>query len=267
MNSTKWLGIAVAVAAVVLLGVWMNRSNKSTPVDQDQNAQQSSDTIKLSSKQGGKFLVDAKGMTLYYFPKDNINKSNCAAGQCLTAWPVFYSDETVVSSPLKKDNFGEITRDDGIEQSTYLGWPLYYYFKDAKAGDTLGEGVGDVWYILPEPFYTVMIQNQESVGGNYLISPNGMTLYYFTNDKQGTGTTPPQSNCSGTCLASWPAFYPGSVIAPSLLKNSDFTTFQRSSGANQLAYKGWPLYYYASDTKPGEVKGQGLNKVWFVVKP
>ena len=28
-----------------------------------------------------------------------------------------------------------------------------------------------------------------------------------------------------------------------------------------------PLYYFASDAKPSDTKGQGLNKVWWVVAP
>ena len=275
MDTKKWLPIAVVVVVVGLVAVWLMQSKKSNPTDQNQTQQQPKQTsqeptktVKLSSKQNmGNFLVDAKGMTLYYFPKDFINKSNCPLGPCLTAWPVFYSADTVVSLPLNKVDFGQITRDDGAMQSTYKGWPLYYYFKDTQPGDTLGEGVGNIWYIVPEPFYTVMMQNQESIGSNYLSDAKGMTLYSFTNDKQGTSNTPPQSKCTDQCLAAWPVFYTSSIIIPSLLKNTDFTSFKRSDGANQLAYKGSPLYYYASDTKSGDIKGQGFNKVWFVVKP
>lgn len=275
MNNTKWLGAAAAVVVVVLLAVWWGQTNKSTSQpttsttpDQTQTQQPpKSSAVKLSSNASmGNFLVDSRGMTLYYFPKDFINKSNCAVGQCLTAWPVFYSADTAVASPLQKADFGQITRDDNAKQSTYKGWPLYYYFKDTKPGDTLGEGVGDVWYILPEPFYTVMTQNQESVGGNYLVDQKGMTLYTFTSDKQGTATTPPVSNCSDKCLAAWPVFNT-TVIAPSLMKNSDFTSFKRADGVTQLAYKGWPLYHYATDKKSGDVLGQNFNKVWFVAKP
>ena len=43
---------------------------------------------------------------------------------------------------------GTTARTDGTTQVTYNGWPLYYYIKDQKAGDTTGQGVGDVWYVL-----------------------------------------------------------------------------------------------------------------------
>ena len=44
--------------------------------------------IKISEKDGaGKFLTDAKGMTLYIFKKDSPGKSACA-GPCVESWPV-----------------------------------------------------------------------------------------------------------------------------------------------------------------------------------
>src|SRR3989344_4092314 len=140
MQSTKWLGIAAVVVVLGIFVYWMNQSKTPDTTDQNPANQQASETVKLSSKANmGNFLVDDRGMTLYYFPKDTINKSNCAAGQCLTAWPIFYTQDVVVSGQLNKNNFGQITRDDGAKQSTYKGWPLYYYFKDAQPGDTLGE--------------------------------------------------------------------------------------------------------------------------------
>ncbi len=33
-------------------------------------------------------------------------------------------------------------------QTTYNGWPLYYFAEDAAAGDVNGQGVGDKWYVI-----------------------------------------------------------------------------------------------------------------------
>ncbi|MEJ0021868.1 MAG: hypothetical protein WDN47_04845 [Candidatus Doudnabacteria bacterium] len=281
MNTTKWLGVAAAVVVVCLLAFWLTRPKNSTPTDQTQTSQQPAQTptptptptppngtVKLSSKTAlGNFLVDSNGMTLYYFANDKINTSNCAAGPCLDFWPIYSQSNIAAQPPLLQTDFAQITRSDGVKQTTYKGWPVYYFIKDKQPGDTLGIGVMNTWYLFPDPFYTVMVENQDSVGGNYLIDPKGMTLYSFANDKQGSATTSPVSNCTGKCVTTWPVFSTSSVIAPSLLKNSDFSTFKRSDGANQLAYKGWPLYYYSSDTKSGDVMGQNFNKLWFVVKP
>jgi alpha-glucoside transport system substrate-binding protein len=33
-------------------------------------------------------------------------------------------------------------------QTTYKGWPLYYFVNDQAAGDTLGQGVNNVWFVI-----------------------------------------------------------------------------------------------------------------------
>lgn len=111
------------------------------------------DTITLKAKKGaGSYLADAKGMSLYYFKKDAPGKSACA-GDCIAKWPVFYAEKIVVSKKLKEKDFGMITRGDGAMQTTYQGWPLYYFAKDVAAGDMNGEGVNNVWYVIyPDKF-------------------------------------------------------------------------------------------------------------------
>jgi hypothetical protein len=41
-----------------------------------------------------------------------------------------------------------IDRTDGSQQMTYNDIPLYYYAADTKPGDTTGQDVGDVWYVV-----------------------------------------------------------------------------------------------------------------------
>src|SRR5690606_3050634 len=89
----------------------------------------------------------------------------------------------------------------------------------------------------------------------------GATLYLFENDMNGV------SNCSGACLENWPVFYDEDLTAPSNVSESDFGSIDRGGGVMQTTYKGWPLYYYADDNARGDVNGQGLNDVWFVVPP
>jgi predicted lipoprotein with Yx(FWY)xxD motif len=110
-------------------------------------------TIHLQVKEGtGSYLVDSKGMSLYYFKKDMPSISACI-NECLTKWPVFYTEKIIVKKPLKKKDFGVITRDDGLKQTTYKGWQLYSFFKDAKPGDMNGEGVNNAWYVIyPDKF-------------------------------------------------------------------------------------------------------------------
>ncbi len=104
--------------------------------------------VKISEKQGvGKFLVDAKGMTLYLFKKDSAGKSACA-GPCVEKWPLYYREKVAAPEGVSAADFGTITRDDGKKQTTYKGMPLYYFAGDKSAGDTAGQGFNGVWYVV-----------------------------------------------------------------------------------------------------------------------
>ena len=219
-----------------------------------------SDPIQVRAAPNGvSYLTDDSGLTLYYYTLDTNGQSACY-GPCEQAWPVFYADSPKVSDPLMASDFGTITRTDGSKQTTYKGWPLYYWFQDKVAGDMKGEGVHKVWYILKVPAYTVMIGTNKAVG-NYLTDGSGNTLYWFTKD------SPNMSACSGDCLKAWPAFTVDSFVVPSALDASDFGTITRSDGTAQATYKGYPLYYWAKDKMHGDVTGQNVGKVWYVIDP
>ena len=105
-------------------------------------------TISTTNKVGiGDYFVDSKGMSLYYFLKDSKNKSNATAA-IVKIWPVFYAASIVVPPTLSATDFGTITRDDGTMQTTYKGWPLYYYAKDLVAGDTMGQQFNNLWFVV-----------------------------------------------------------------------------------------------------------------------
>jgi predicted lipoprotein with Yx(FWY)xxD motif len=113
----------------------------------------------LKTAGGTDYLTDSKGMTLYYYTKDTDGQSACYGG-CATAWPIFYAENLTLPSSLKASDFGTVTRTDGTKQTTYMGWPLYYWQRDTKAGDMTGEGVGKVWYILGAA-YNVMASQRD----------------------------------------------------------------------------------------------------------
>lgn len=98
-------------------------------------------TTKTGSK--GDYLADTKGMTLYIFDKDKPGVSNCN-GSCASIWPPFKVSAKSASLPA---GFSVFTRADGSEQYAYKDMPLYYYAKDTKAGDTLGDGVNGTWHL------------------------------------------------------------------------------------------------------------------------
>lgn len=100
------------------------------------------------SDQLGSYLVDAKGMALYAFLKDSPGATTCY-GKCATAWPpLLTSGNAVAGAGVDAGKFGVTARTDGSTQVTYNGWPLYYFAKDKQPGDTTGQGVGTVWYLV-----------------------------------------------------------------------------------------------------------------------
>jgi len=219
-----------------------------------------SHTILIGYKEGiGSYLIDSKGMTLYYFTKDVSGKSACMGG-CVGNWPIFYTEEVVVPPGMNPADFGEIMRDDGKGQTTFKGWPLYYFIRDKNPGDTSGEGAGKVWFVIGVPFDSIALGSKEGIG-NYVVDSKGMTLYYFKKDSPG------KSACMGGCVGNWPIFYTERVVSPTGINPADFGKIMRDDGKEQTTFKGWPLYYFVRDKNRADTSGQGVGDVWFVVDP
>jgi predicted lipoprotein with Yx(FWY)xxD motif len=101
--------------------------------------------------------------------------------------------------------------------------------------------------------------------GKTLVDSQGRTLYLFEKDKGM------KSTCFGACASVWPPFttsgkpQAGAGVSASLLG-----TTARSDGKPEVTYNGHPLYYYASDQKPGDTTGEGLDQFgakWYVLSP
>jgi predicted lipoprotein with Yx(FWY)xxD motif len=96
----------------------------------------------------GSILVDSNGMTLYLFTNDSNNTSTCF-DTCATKWPPLLTNGAPIpGTGVTASLLGTFTRPDGTVQVTYNGHPLYYFAKDTAAGDTNGEGVGSIWYVV-----------------------------------------------------------------------------------------------------------------------
>ena len=88
-----------------------------------------------------------------------------------------------------------------------------------------------------------------------LVGANGMTLYTFDKDAGD------KSVCNGACATNWPPLMAEGTIS------GDYGTITRDDGKTQIAYKGKPLYYWAKDTKAGDMTGDNVNNVWHIAKP
>ena len=217
----------------------------------------SADTVKTAPSSLGTVLTDARGMTLYFFADDAPgNGASTCYGSCVKFWPVFLVDSPRVSAPLAASDFSVITRTDGTKQTSYKGWPLYYFSKDASAGDTKGENIQANWSVA-KPDYTVMYYHKPGLG-TFLTDGSGRTLYFFAKENAG------EVACNGACLDNWPVFSSSPLVVPSLLKIADFATTVRPDGTRQSLYKGRLLYYFIKDTKPGDTNGEGVLNAWHV---
>jgi predicted lipoprotein with Yx(FWY)xxD motif len=224
----------------------------------------SGDAVLVSMEESdlGPYLVGPDGRTLYVFLRDEEDKSNCA-DTCLQAWPplLVKDGEKVEGGDEVEGTFDTIDTPSGT-QVTYRGAPLYYYAGDAKAGDTTGNLVGNVWFVArPETASTNVLGLDDEDG--YLVGPNGMSLYLFAKDTTGV------SNCSGTCLQNWPALtVPESLtVTKDDELSGDVATLKRDDGTLQVTYKGMPVYYYIGDKLPGDTTGDGVGGVWSLAKP
>jgi len=102
--------------------------------------------LQLASTDLGDIIVDIHGNTIYLFTPDAQSTPTCLDG-CVDNWPLVV--ETIeVGEGLDADLLGSVEHPSGVLQATYNGWPLYYFANDAAAGDTNGQGVNDVWFVI-----------------------------------------------------------------------------------------------------------------------
>ena len=233
----------------------------------------------------GEFLVDGKGMSLYLFTKDTPPTSSCY-DKCATSWPpLLTTGNPSAGAGVDASKLGTTKRTDGSMQVTYNNWPLYYFAKDKNPGDVTGQDVGQVWFLVtaageqvgspaqPTAAPTtapaaaaagpanVMVSKTDALG-SFLVDGKGMTLYLYTKD------TPNTSVCYDKCAAAWPPLLTtGAPVLGDGVDDSKIGTTARKDGSMQVTYNGWPLYYFAKDAKAGDVAGQGVGSVWFVISP
>jgi predicted lipoprotein with Yx(FWY)xxD motif len=265
--------VGLAALAVAACGGGTNNAGNQPPPAPAPAPAPPTANIKLASTQSlGNFLVAADGRTLYYFGLDFAASggqpavSNCT-GNCVPVWPIFHVDTPVLVAGLSSSDFGEITRADGVKQTTFKGWPLYFFAGDSKAGDTNGDNF-EAWYVLKDPFYSVLSLTKDFAGTSlYLGDPAGRALYFFARDTVGTADAPPVSNCNGACVTNFPVFAADGNVVPTGVDPAKLTSFTRADGTKQSAFDGHPLYYFSGDTAPGDIKGKGVNGVWDTVDP
>ena len=104
--------------------------------------------------------------------------------------------------------------------------------------------------------------------GQTLTGENGMTLYIFKADTKDSG----KSVCNGDCATNWPPYTldPDETLKPTSDASGTITMITRDDGSKQVAYNGWPLYYFKGDKAAGDANGQNINAfggIWLIATP
>jgi predicted lipoprotein with Yx(FWY)xxD motif len=105
-------------------------------------------TVLVAGSDLGDILTDAEGMTLYMFMPDENGEPTCY-DDCAATWPPLEAEgDPIAGDGVDRSLLGTVERTDGAAQVTYNDMPLYYFAPDEAAGDTNGQGVGDVWWVV-----------------------------------------------------------------------------------------------------------------------
>jgi predicted lipoprotein with Yx(FWY)xxD motif len=107
----------------------------------------------------------------------------------------------------------------------------------------------------------VTLASNATLHSTVLVNVHGMTLYHLSGEGAGKWIC-----TSSACVSVWhPLVAPGGGVSEGLV--GSLGTVTRPDGTLQVTYKGMPLYTFADDTSPGDIKGQGIKDVgtWTVV--
>ena len=127
----------------------------------------------------------------------------------------------------------------------------------ALAGSALAQSA----QLTAHPSSATIVTTKKSSYGTILVTGSGRTLYLDVADKAG------HPACTHSCLSIWPPLKAsGTVKAAGAARASLLGTIKIAGGIKQVTYKGHPLYTFASDTKSGQISGEGQNG-FYVVSP
>ena len=97
----------------------------------------------------GKIIVAGTGITAYFFDKDKANSvTSACTGPCAAIWPAITTASGTPHVTGITGTVGTITGVAGGKQITINGRPIYTYAKDTAPGETKGQGINGVWYVI-----------------------------------------------------------------------------------------------------------------------
>jgi predicted lipoprotein with Yx(FWY)xxD motif len=224
-------------------------------------------SLRTENTSAGTVLATSRGMTLYYYTKDKrgSGKSSCTGG-CASAWPPLTGTVQAPAGVSLPGPIGTITRPGGVHQVTINGYPVYTYAADKSPGQVTGNDAGGVWHVIKLSSGTAtasrLMKTEVTPAGQVLANPHGMTVYYYSEDKPGSGT----SACTGACAREWPPVIAPVRIPAGVRMPGPLGSIALPDGRRQLTINGYPIYRYAGDKRPGQASGNGIGGKWHVIK-
>jgi predicted lipoprotein with Yx(FWY)xxD motif len=145
----------LAGAALLLLAACSNNTTSTPPAAGGSSSSSSSgstmsgDTVQAAHDATyGAILTDAQGHTLYQFDQDHGTTSSCTAS-CASTWPALtVTGSATAGTGVDASLLGTAKQPNGTTQVTYNGHLLYAFSGDTAAGQTNGEGIGGIWFIM-----------------------------------------------------------------------------------------------------------------------
>jgi predicted lipoprotein with Yx(FWY)xxD motif len=235
--------------------------------------------IKIERTRWGPVLVDGSGKTLYVYVDDLLTKASSACtGDCANDWPPAYVSGRIALGRGITGHLGTITRSNGLHQLTIDGRPLYTFSGDRSPGDLRGNGVGNIWWAMtptglsatsfpnPKSTYgapapTLLTVTQTKVGP-VVANDRGQVLYTYADD------TSTHSACNSPwCLVDWPPLQVSSALTASSTITAPMGVITGAGGTQQVTLAGHPLYTFAGDLHPSDIRGQGIGADWLMISP
>lgn len=102
-------------------------------------------TIKKSP--GVRVLADSRGLSVYTFDGDKTPGKSACIDRCVLDWLPLAAPLMAAPPGNQSGDWSVMRRADGSPQWVYKGKPLYTFVRDAKAGDTKGDGAGGLWHV------------------------------------------------------------------------------------------------------------------------
>ncbi|MFZ9596479.1 MAG: hypothetical protein ACO3A2_10430, partial [Bdellovibrionia bacterium] len=155
-------------------------SSPTTSLERPASAPRDLSVVSIQAHRGvhGEYLTDGRGYSLYVFQKDEVEKSHCT-GECLKSWPPFLASaehRIARSESVDRSAIGLIQREDGTQQLTFQGMPLYFFVGDREAGETKGHGIdefGGQWSLVRKDGTRILGGEIPRVTNESLAQPQG----------------------------------------------------------------------------------------------